>query len=261
MAVFFLISFCASIIGAICGIGGGVIIKPVMDMLKLGTISQINFLSCCTVLAMSCYSVGKAIVSKERTVDLKSGTDLAIGAAIGGVIGKEILIVLKATYENPNLVGAIQAICLGILTIGTLGYTLKKDRIITLHVKNRISCIIIGLLLGISSSFLGIGGGPINLVVLHFFFNMGIKKAATNSLYIILFSQFTSFVSTIITSTVPEFDSITIAIMVIGGITGGIMGRLVNKKLNNQSVEKLFVGLMGLIICICIYNSYYFLQN
>ena len=29
--LFFLISFGASIIGAICGIGGGVIIKPVLD--------------------------------------------------------------------------------------------------------------------------------------------------------------------------------------------------------------------------------------
>lgn len=33
MAVFFLVSFLASIVGAICGIGGGVIIKPVLDML------------------------------------------------------------------------------------------------------------------------------------------------------------------------------------------------------------------------------------
>ena len=30
-ALFFIISFGASIIGAICGIGGGVIIKPVLD--------------------------------------------------------------------------------------------------------------------------------------------------------------------------------------------------------------------------------------
>ena len=29
--LFFIISFSASIIGAICGIGGGIIIKPVMD--------------------------------------------------------------------------------------------------------------------------------------------------------------------------------------------------------------------------------------
>ena len=42
--------------------------------------------------------------------------------------------------------------------------------------------------LGILSSFLGIGGGPINLVVLFFFFSMDTKTAAQNSLYTILFS-------------------------------------------------------------------------
>lgn len=60
MAVFFLVSFLASIVGAICGIGGGVVIKPVLDMLGLETVSTISFLSGCTVLSMSCYSVTRA---------------------------------------------------------------------------------------------------------------------------------------------------------------------------------------------------------
>ena len=46
----FLICFLASIIGAICGVGGGVIIKPVVDAFGLLTISQASFLSGCTVL-------------------------------------------------------------------------------------------------------------------------------------------------------------------------------------------------------------------
>ena len=90
MAVFFLVSFLASIVGAICGIGGGVIIKPVLDMLQLGSVSSISFLSGCTVLSMSCYSVGGSLLKKERAVDIKTGTPLAVGAAIGGVAGKQI---------------------------------------------------------------------------------------------------------------------------------------------------------------------------
>ena len=31
--LFFLVSFLSCIVGAICGIGGGVVIKPVLDML------------------------------------------------------------------------------------------------------------------------------------------------------------------------------------------------------------------------------------
>ena len=45
MLIFFLVSLLASVVGAICGIGGGVIIKPVLDLLHLESVSTISFLS------------------------------------------------------------------------------------------------------------------------------------------------------------------------------------------------------------------------
>ena len=116
-----------------------------------------------------------------------------------------------------------------------------------------------GLLLGVMSSFLGIGGGPINLVVLYFFFSMDTKTAAANSLYIILFSQITSLVTTLVTGTVPEFQLISLVVMVAGGIGGGIVGRKINKKIDGAAVEKLFICLMAVIIAISIWNTYRYL--
>ena len=55
--LFFVVSFLASIAGAICGIGGGVIIKPTLDMFGLASVSTISFLSGCTVLSMRLYSL------------------------------------------------------------------------------------------------------------------------------------------------------------------------------------------------------------
>ena len=57
--VFFLVSILSSIVGSICGIGGGVIIKPVLDAVGIMSVSSISFLSGCTVLAMSIVSVYK----------------------------------------------------------------------------------------------------------------------------------------------------------------------------------------------------------
>lgn len=54
-----LISFLASTAGAICGIGGGVIIKPTLGLFQMASVSTISFLSGCTVLSMSLYSVGR----------------------------------------------------------------------------------------------------------------------------------------------------------------------------------------------------------
>lgn len=74
--IFFLVSFLSSIVGAICGIGGGVFIKPVLDLLQLGGVSTINFLSGCTVLSMSLYSVSKAMIDRDSKVDIATGPPL-----------------------------------------------------------------------------------------------------------------------------------------------------------------------------------------
>ena len=253
--VYFLVAFLSSIVGAICGIGGGVVIKPVLDLFQLGAVSTINFLSGCTVLSMSLYSVGKAMINRDSKVDMATGTPLAIGAVLGGVAGKELFGLIKSMFANGEMVGGVQAIALGIITIGTLLYTVKKSQIHTIQIKNRLFCAVVGLLLGIMSSFLGIGGGPINLVVLGYLFSMDSKTAAANSLYIILFSQLASFVSTLITG-LPAFDPLVLALMVAGGIGGGIVGRTLNKRMDNRAVDTLFICLMSLIIAICVFNTW-----
>lgn len=112
---FFAVSFLASIVGAICGIGGGVIIKPVLDMFGMETVTTISFLSGCTVLSMSMYSVGKSIPAKDSLVKINTGTPLAIGATLDGVFGKQIFTVVKSMTGNPNMVGSVQAACLAII--------------------------------------------------------------------------------------------------------------------------------------------------
>lgn len=257
--LFGVISFGASIAGAICGIGGGVIIKPTLDAFGVLSVSSISFLSGCTVLGMTLYTFLKSKISNDSVVDTKTATPLAIGAAVGGVVGKTLFQMLSNMFADKDMVGAVQAACLLVITLGSLLYTLKKDRIRTYHITNGYICVSIGLVLGILSSFLGIGGGPINLVVLFFFFSMGMKEAAGSSLYIILFSQITSLLQTLITHSIPEFSGMLLFLMVTGGILGGISGRVINKKLNARLVARLFIVLMVAIMGINVYNIYQFL--
>ena len=254
--LFLIVSFLASTVGAICGIGGGVIIKPVLDMLHLETVTTISFLSGCTVLSMTCYSVGRSMLAGERRVALRAGTPLAIGAAIGGLVGKQLFTYIRALFANQNTVGAVQAACLAVITLGTLIYTINKSRVPTRNVRNIWACMTIGLVLGVMSSFLGIGGGPINLVVLFYFFSMDTKTAAANSLYIILFSQLASVLATVFTGTVPLFRWTTLLLMMAGGIGGGIAGRALNRRMDEKMVDKLFIVLMVVIIGISIYNGW-----
>lgn len=253
--MFFAVALLASIVGAICGVGGGVIIKPVLDMLRLGSASTINFLSGCTVLSMSCYSVGKAFLSGDNKVEVSTGTPLAIGAALGGIIGKQMFSTIRGMFADPEMVSGVQAVCLGLITVGCLFYTVNKKRMPTFKAPGKLGWLVVGMCLGIMSSFLGIGGGPINLVVLGLF-GMDTKTAAANSLYTIVFSQLASLGSTLITNSVPEFQWLALVLMVAGGIGGGMIGRSFNKKMDNQAVDKLFMGLLVVIILICCYNTY-----
>lgn len=248
------ICFMASVTGAVCGIGGGIIIKPVLDASGMMDVSMINFLSGCTVLSMSAYSVILSKTGGKADIEMKTGFPLAIGAAAGGVTGRWLFAFILRLFEDQNQAGRIQAFCLLIITFGTLMYTLCKEKIRTFHVRNVFACILIGVFLGLLSAFLGIGGGPVNLVVLFFFFSMSTKAAAENSLYIIFFSQVTSLAAAILTGSVENIDIFMTILMSAGGIAGGICGRALNKKISDKAVDKLFIVLMIVIIGICIYN-------
>ena len=252
--VFFTVSILSCMAGSICGIGGGVIIKPVLDATGIMSVSCISFLSGCTVLAMSVVSVYKNLKAKSARLDVKIATALAIGAAAGGVIGKVMFQSLKDAVGDENLVGLVQAVVLIIIPLGTLIYTIYKARIQTKEYRQIWLCVVIGIILGVMSSFLGIGGGPINLVVLAYFFSMGTKEAALSSIYIIMFSQITSLVQTVATGSIPDVEIYYLVFMVIGGIAGGTIGSRINKKIKEEDVDKLFMFLMVVIVLINVYN-------
>ena len=251
--LYFLMSFCSSVIGAICGIGGGVIIKPVLDATGSVAVSTAAFLSGCTVLSMAIVSLLKGRKSNIK-LDTKKSTILAIGAAIGGIMGKKIFDIIKNALNADNILGIIQTSTLLLMIIGILIYLHYKNKIITHNVENIIGCLSIGLILGLLSAFLGIGGGPINIIVLYFFFSMDAKSASKNSVYIILFSQITSFITTLATKTVPDFDGLMLLLMVAGGITGGFVGSIILTKINSKRVENAFTILLFVIIGINIFN-------
>lgn len=254
-----LIAFLACVLGKICGMGGGVIIKPVLDALGVATVAAINFLSGCTVLGMSLWSVGKSWVQKDSQIDLKISTPLALGAALGGILGKALYSSVAAQFSSSETAGGIQACLLLLATLATLLYTIKKDIIRSWQVTNPLVCIGIGLALGMLGSFLGIGGGPFNMAVLYFFFSMSTKTAAQNSLYVILISQATGLVKTMLSGQMPQVSVVLLAGMVCCGVLGSEIGGRLNRRLSESATTRLFESAMVLVMAICVYNLFKFL--
>lgn len=251
--ILFLICAVASTLGAIAGFGGGIIIKPLLDMFHLFPVSTASFLSGCTVLSMS-------IVSLLRTrkngiaLDMRIATLLAVGSAGGGFIGKYLFDVLCDIYSSQNTIGAIQAICLVTLTALVYLYICKKDRLHSHHLKNAGVVVLVGVALGIISAFLGIGGGPFNIATLFFFFSMEAKIAAKYSIYMILFSQSASVLPPLIGQTAPAFFPTHLAFMAAGGIAGALIGAAISARMKNEQVEKILRTLTLTVIAIGVYN-------
>lgn len=251
--ILLIICLLASSVGAVVGAGGGVIIKPVLDMLGILPVSTVSFCSGCTVLGMSVCSL---IRNRNDGVKLqiKTSTALAIGAVVGGLAGKWLFELVKNGFGNERVLGAIQAVFLTLITIGVFLYVCNKDKLPSKNVKNLGAAVIIGVFLGIISSFLGIGGGTSNVAVLFFFFSMEAKEAAKNSLYIIIFSQISSIITALVTGSVPSFEWIDLVCMIAGGIGGALIGAAVSKRIDNKGVEKILKALLIVIILIDFYN-------
>ena len=249
----FAVCFCASTIGGICGIGGGVVIKPLLDATGVMSVSTVSFLSGLTVLAMSLISVYRNRKTKE--LDAKRSIPLGLGAVVGGVLGKRLFEMIKQAVGADQLVGMIQAIVLGLMVLGTLIYVRNKAHIRTKNVCSAPVAMVIGLLLGMCSSFLGIGGGPMNLAVLYYFFSMSTKQAAVNSILIILMSQMMSVLMSLTSGNVPVFEVPVLLAMVGAGALGGFLSAKLHRKLTAEMTDKLFSGLLVVIFLICCYNA------
>lgn len=251
----FAVSILASGVGAVCGIGGGVVIKPVLDCMDIMDVSGISFLSGCTVLAMSAISVGKNMKYRRGSTDIMLLTLLAAGAAIGGIVGKGMFQALKAAAGNEDFVGMTQSAMLAAITAGTMIYSVNEHKIRTKKLRTPAAGIVTGAGLGICSSFLGIGGGPVNLAALTYIFSMSAREAVFGSLYIIMFSQGASLIQAVLSGTVPKVNAGSLVVMIAGGLAGGIIGSRVGSRISDQTVARLFQFVMLLIIGINIYNT------
>lgn len=249
--ILFLVCLVACIIGAISGIGGGIIIKPVIDNIGFMNIYALNFLSGCTVLAMSTTSLYK---SKNQNIRLKLDIPifLGIGASIGGIIGKKLFDIITKSIDE-SVVELTQSVMLLGINIFILIYMFIQHKLKTKNLKSRGTTIILGCLLGIISSFLGIGGGPLNIATIYYFYSLDAKHTTLSSLIVVFFSQLSSLIFSLATH-IPEFEVKNLIFMCFGGIVGALIGSKIAKKMNNDKTRIFFMYVLIILIILNIIN-------
>lgn len=250
--IYFLIIVFATFIGSSAGIGGGVIIKPALDALNISDMGTIAFISSCSVFTMALYS------SIEQTKEMKNFNFkmvflIGFGSILGGILGNQIFLYFLNNY-NANMVKAVQSLLLSLLLIVVLLNSIYKFK--TFKVENKFLIFFIGFMLGTVSSFLGIGGGPINVAVFIVLFSCDIKTAAIYSLVTIIFTQAASLTTTYVTNGFEEFNLELLFFAIPAALLGGFIGTHFNERVNSETINKLFKLTTFAVIILNLYNFF-----
>lgn len=251
--LYILVIILANSVGAVSGMGGGVIIKPVLDFIGFHSIAEISFYSTVAVLTMSVVSTSKQI-KNGMSVNWTSAGQLSVGSVLGGVIGTTAFNALLKQFPDGMIVQLTQII----LTLLTLlfAYWYSRGEHRRYNYQSGIIKIATGFLLGFLASLLGIGGGPINVALLMLLFNLPIKAATVYSIIIILFSQAAKVITIFLSKKWIGIDMTMLWYIIPAAIVGGYLGALISKKVSNQRVNQIYQVVILLVMALNIYNAW-----
>lgn len=250
--IYFIVIILANTVGAISGMGGGVIIKPVLDTIGADPLASISFYSAVAVFTMSIVSTIRQLQNK---LSIKWGIALfvSLGAIVGGVIGNTTFDYLRVLWKNDQEVQLVQIV----LTIITLVFALIYSKYENYHfqLKNSVWFVLTGFVLGFLASLLGIGGGPINVALLMLCFGIPIKEATVYSIITIFFSQLAKLVTIASTTGFGSFDLQMLWFIIPAAVIGGFLGAKLSGVLPAKKVTVVYQLVIILVLLINLYNG------
>ncbi|MDO5696116.1 MAG: sulfite exporter TauE/SafE family protein [Eubacteriales bacterium] len=250
--IYFLIALFATGLGSMTGAAGGVIMKPLIDLISEYDTVTIGLLTGITLVAMGLVNLGGHIRNKRR-IDLRFLLFLTPGAVAGGIAGGAVLNTLSGMIRDTSLKAVQNVVILILMGISFL-YIHYKERFPGPAIRQGAFILFIGLLLGMVSAFLGIGGGPINVSVILFFFAIRPRDAAMYSIIVIEFAQIAKLAAFASETGFGGFDLRMLPAMILGGVLGGFAGAQLNRRVSERRILIIFNAIQVFVILACVLN-------
>jgi uncharacterized membrane protein YfcA len=259
------------ILSGMFGVGGGFLMTPLLFF--IGIPPAVAVATEANQIVASSFS-GALAHLKRKTVDLRMGLILLIGGIIGAGIGLIIFNYLKSLGQVDLLVKLCYVAFLGIIgslmfieslrailktQSGSIPKKVRRPRsfIQQLPFKMRfrtsglyisvIPPILVGLLVGILSAIMGVGGGFIMVPAMIYILGMPTKVVVGTSLFQIIFV--TGFTTVLHATTNYTVDIALAVLLLLGGVIGAQLGSQFGARLRAEQL-RILLALMVIAVCV-----------
>jgi uncharacterized membrane protein YfcA len=254
ITLLFLVSILAGVFGSIVGLGGGVVIIPVLTIL-FGV--DIHFAIGASIVAIIGTSSGAASTYvKDKVTNLRIGMFLELASTTGAIMGAAL-----AAYANSPSLELIFGVILFVSLIPQVmkigedlpkspelkglakrlslkGSYAEKDGTVIQYNSERPAEGLLGTwVAGILSGLLGIGGGAFKVLSMDVAMKLPMKVSTTTSNFMI---GVTAAASAGIYFARGDVDPVIVAPVALGILVGAVVGARVLLRSRNATVRKIF---------------------
>lgn len=257
------------VLSGMFGVGGGFLITPLLFFVGIPP--------SVAVATSTAQIVGSSVSAvlphfRRRTVDIKMGIVLLIGGLVGSALGVQVFALLKAlgqvdlfvTLSYVVFLGAVGALMfvesLNALMKSRKGRAPKRKKHGWVHrlpvkVKFRTSGLyisvfpplLVGVLVGVLSAIMGVGGGFIMVPAMIYILGMPTKVVIGTSLFQIIFV--TGFTTLMHATTNHTVDLPLALLLLVGGVIGAQLGAKIGVRLKGEQL-RILLAILVLLVCV-----------
>jgi len=220
------LGFVAGLLGSIIGLGGGIIIVPVLTFFGFSpALAASN-----SIFAVFSNAIASSIsYAKQRRIEYSIGLKLGLlsipGTVVGALISSEI---------TPSLFKILFALILIFASV----YIFSKRKIEPkkYNISKQIMILAIGasFVAGIMSGLFGVGGGIIFVPLMVIAMGLSMKNAAPTSQFILLFASGSALVTHTLLGHPDFYQALLLA---TGAFVGGLVGARLSLEIKENSLK------------------------
>jgi uncharacterized protein len=235
------IGFAVGVVGALTGIGGGVVLAPLVALYYGLPMHQAIGVSLVSVIATS--TATSALYVEQHVTDIRLGMTLELATTIGA-----FLAALMAHHIDRRTLALMFACFLTYSALSMMGKAWKsrkreeEEQVTDYTVENYPLGMAASLLAGGFSGLLGIGGGPIKVPVIYHFMKVPLRVATATSNFMI---GVTAATSALVYWGRGDINTNVAAPLVAGVFAGSLLAARFKHRVHTFYILLLLIGVTG----------------